>query len=283
MKICLICQQTFEDSQRLCNVDGTLLTVQENEDENIFKRNDAVTASDTTANSFNPYMTENSSESATVQPKQNNNLLSALSGLVPLVLAIIIGGGLWLFWKNPGTARIKTNNTTTSDTKLNNSKQSSGSVSQSKDSIASRKSGEPMSVPPEMMEAELMSLDGKTFKLSDYKGKVVLINLWATWCGYCKKEMPDLVEFSEKYKDQGFEVIGLNVDDEKLPEVEEFVKQYEIPYRIGWTNDEVYTILQPRGIPSSYLITRDGKFHWAINGYAPHERLKTKIEEALNL
>lgn len=142
---------------------------------------------------------------------------------------------------------------------------------------------DPTAVPIEMDAAELTSLDGNTFKLADYRGKVVLINLWATWCGYCKKEMPDLVELNEEYKDRGVEFIGLNADNEKLPEVEQFVKDYNVNYRIGWTNDEVYETLSPRGLPSTYIITRDGRFHWAVNGAASKERIKTKIEEALNL
>ena len=155
------------------------------------------------------------------------------------------------------------------------------STSTAKTGNAQKPSGS-QEVPPEMLEAELMTVDGKKFKLSDYTGKVVLINLWATWCGFCKQEMPDLVEFSQQYKDQGLEVIGLNADNESLPLVEGFIKEYEVPYLISWTNEDVYSVLQPKGLPASYLITRDGKFHWAINGLAPRERLKLKIEEALN-
>lgn len=142
---------------------------------------------------------------------------------------------------------------------------------------------DPLAVPAEMDEAELMSLDGKTFKIADFRGKVVVINLWATWCGYCKKEMPDLVELNEQYKDKGVEFIGLNADNEKLPDVEQFVSDYQVQYRIGWTNDDVYGVLSPQGLPSTYIITRDGKFHWAVNGAATQERIRTKIEEALAL
>ncbi len=132
-----------------------------------------------------------------------------------------------------------------------------------------------------MLESEMKALGGKTFKFSEYNGKVVVVNLWATWCGYCRKEMPDLVELNEQYKDQGLEIIGLNVDDETPEEVEAFVREYDVPYQIGWITDEVYSILKPRGIPSTYIITRDGNFHWGVNGAVPKARLQTKIEEAL--
>jgi thiol-disulfide isomerase/thioredoxin len=156
----------------------------------------------------------------------------------------------------------------------------SSSGSTTKTTVAKNNS---MTVPAEMMEAELKSLDGTTFRLSDFRGKVVLINLWATWCGFCKKEMPDLVALNEEYKDRNVEFIGLNVDDEELPQVEEFVRQYEVTYRIGWTNEDVYSVLRPRGIPSTYIITPDGQFHWAVSGAVPQERIKKKLEEALNV
>lgn len=166
------------------------------------------------------------------------------------------------------TATGKTGKTTTATEKT-----ISGSAVQS----------DPTAVPPEMNNAELTSLDGTTFKMSDFRGKVVLINLWATWCTFCKKEMPDLVQLNEEFKNRGVEFVGLNVDNEKLPEVEKFVNDYQVTYRIGWTNEDVDNVLSPKGIPSTYIITRDGRFHWAVNGAASQERIRTKIEEALEL
>jgi thiol-disulfide isomerase/thioredoxin len=157
------------------------------------------------------------------------------------------------------------------------------SVAPEKAASGSAVSSDPTAVPPEMDDAELTSLDGATFKMSDFRGKVVVINLWATWCTFCKKEMPDLVQLNEEFKDRGVEFIGLNVDNEKLPEVEKFVNDYQVTYRIGWTNEDVYDVLSPKGIPSTYIITRDGRFHWAVNGAASKERIRTKIEEAVNL
>jgi thiol-disulfide isomerase/thioredoxin len=142
---------------------------------------------------------------------------------------------------------------------------------------------DPTAVPTEMADAELTSVNGQTFKISDYKGKVVLINLWTTWCGFCKKQMPDLIALNQEFKDRDVEFLGLNAENEKLPAVEEYVSKYGIPYRVGWTNDEVFSVLSPNGFPSTYIITRDGRFHWAINGAASQERIRTKIEEALSL
>lgn len=142
---------------------------------------------------------------------------------------------------------------------------------------------DPTVVPPEMSEAELTALDGKTFKIGDYRGKVLLINVWTTWCGYCKKQMPDLIALSQEFKDRDVEFLGLNAENEKLPLVQNYVSQHQIPYRVGWLDEEVNSVLSPNGFPSTYLITRDGRFHWAVNGAVPPERIRLKIQEALEL
>ncbi|MDQ4123363.1 MAG: TlpA family protein disulfide reductase [Acidobacteriota bacterium] len=142
---------------------------------------------------------------------------------------------------------------------------------------------DPTAVPPEMADSEMTALDGKTFKIADYKGKVLLINVWTTWCGYCKKQMPDLVALSQEFKDRDVEFIGLNAENEKLPMVQEYVKTHSIPYRVAWANEDVLSVLSPNGFPSTYLITRNGNFHWAVNGFVPPERIRTKIQEALEV
>lgn len=173
------------------------------------------------------------------------------------------------------------NNTSVSRDKKDSGKTAAATKDAAKTAAATNP--DPLAVPAEMDNAELMALDGQTFKMADFRGKVVVINLWATWCGYCKKEMPDLVRLNDEYKDKGVEFIGLNADNEKLPDVEKFVKDYDVKYRIGWINDEVYNVLSPRGLPSTYIITRDGRFHWAIGGATTEDRIRSKIEEALAL
>ena len=92
-------------------------------------------------------------------------------------------------------------------------------------------SGYPLA-PSAIRNAEFELIDGGTFRLADQQGKVTLINLWATWCGPCRNEMPELVKLEEKYKNQGFQVIGLDVDPEPLEMIEPFAKKMGINYKL---------------------------------------------------
>jgi len=113
------------------------------------------------------------------------------------------------------------------------------------------------------MQASINLLDGKTTKLADYSGKVLVVDLWATWCGPCQQEIPHLIEIAREYKDRGVEVLGLTREDpENTPEdVKRFSKDFNINYPIGWTDDEMQgELMRGRGaIPQTYIIGRDGK------------------------
>lgn len=117
--------------------------------------------------------------------------------------------------------------------------------------------------PEAVRNAEVELIDGGTFKLADQKGKVILINLWATWCGPCRNEMPELVKLQEKYRDRGFEVIGLDVDPEPIDLIKPFAEKMKINYKLGWANEELvrafFDITQRNGIPQSFLINREGE------------------------
>ena len=81
----------------------------------------------------------------------------------------------------------------------------------------------------------LKDVNGKTVKLSDYRGKVVLLDFWATWCGPCKMEIPWFMEFERKYKDRGFAVLGLSMDDDGWQSVKPFIQESggELPGRVA--------------------------------------------------
>lgn len=132
-----------------------------------------------------------------------------------------------------------------------------------------------------VMQAELKGLDSVKFKLEDYKGKVVLINLWATWCGPCKGEMPHLVELQNTHKDKGFEILGLDTDENDTEaEVKKFAEEMKLNYTLGWIDEKTYNellkISKFPGIPQSFLISRDGHLLGVFTGGSPTTIAKLK-------
>jgi thiol-disulfide isomerase/thioredoxin len=102
-------------------------------------------------------------------------------------------------------------------------------------------------------------LDGKVLSLDTYKGKVVLLNFWATWCGPCRSEIPSLIRIQEAYKDR-LQIIGMDVDDENEEQLRAFVKKQGINYPVAMTSDTVR--LSYGGIaalPTVFVINRDSK------------------------
>ncbi len=119
-------------------------------------------------------------------------------------------------------------------------------------------------LPETISKAEYRILGGQKIKLEDYKGKVVLVNFWATWCAPCRDEMPHLVELQNQYRDKGFEVIGLNVEEEDTEaKVRKFAEQMQLNYTLGWIGNqeqrEFLKISRFDGIPQSFLINRKGQ------------------------
>src|SRR5579863_8190979 len=88
-------------------------------------------------------------------------------------------------------------------------------------------------------EFTLRDSAGQTVKLSDYRGKVVLLNFWATWCGPCKVEMPWFMDFEQKYKDRDFAVLGVSMDDDGWKSVKPYLDQHKINYRVVVGTEEV--------------------------------------------
>lgn len=143
-------------------------------------------------------------------------------------------------------------------------------------------------LPPNVLDAELRSLNGNPIKLSDYSGKVLLVNLWATWCGPCRNEIPELVKLHKEFKAQGFEVVGLSTEnpDASVDMVRDFVRAYSMDYAVGWVSGDVAaTLMQGNGnIPQSFIIARDGRIIRRFIGFSmartPPE-LRRVIENAL--
>ena len=112
---------------------------------------------------------------------------------------------------------------------------------------------------------ELPTLDGsKVYRLEDFKGKVILLNFWASWCTGCKAEMPEFIKLQKEYKDKGFLIVAVNVD--RSPEkAKKFLKELEnltgerVNFLILYDGKKkVIKLYRPIGMPSSYLISKDG-------------------------
>ena len=128
----------------------------------------------------------------------------------------------------------------------------------------------------------LPSIDGTQVSLSAFKGKVVLLNFWATWCGPCKAEIPAFVELQTQYKND-LVVLGLSVDD-PADKARAFATQYKVNYPmvLGLGHDEIQDAYGPiYGIPASFLISRDGKVCKRHLGIAPKSQFEREIKALL--
>ena len=109
-------------------------------------------------------------------------------------------------------------------------------------------------------EFALKDADGKTVHLADYKGKVVLLDFWATWCAPCKIEIPWFMEFEQQLKDRGFAVVGVSMDEDGWGVVKPYLQEMKINYRILLGNEQVGAIYGGvDSLPTTFLIDRQGK------------------------
>lgn len=120
-------------------------------------------------------------------------------------------------------------------------------------------------------QADMKNLDGSTSRITDLKGKVLLLNMWATWCGPCRGEMPALVKMQDEHRDKGFEIIGLNTDDGDTKEmVEEFAEEMKLNYTLVWAPTDMQNgllkISNFNGIPQSFVVDRDGNLRGVFRG-----------------
>ena len=143
-------------------------------------------------------------------------------------------------------------------------------------------------LPEAVLNSELQLLGGKTLKLSEYSGKVIVLNLFATWCGPCRFESPDLAKLYNEFKDRDVVVIELSTEDpeDSKEVVREWVREYRLPYLVGWTTREVaVTLMQGRtAIPQAFVIAPNGRIVRRFIGYNPTmtlNHMRVAVEEAL--
>lgn len=131
---------------------------------------------------------------------------------------------------------------------------------------------------------ELKDVNGHAVKLSDYRGKVVLLDFWATWCGPCKIEIPWFQEFERQNKDKGFAVIGVAMDEEGWQVVKPFAQHMSINYRLVVGNDAIGDLYGEGGIdalPTTFLIDRGGRIASVHVGLSSKSDFEDDIQELL--
>jgi len=124
--------------------------------------------------------------------------------------------------------------------------------------------------------------DGRLVHLSDYRGKVVLLDFWATWCEPCKIEIPWFIDMQRKNKDRGFEVLGVAMDDEGWEVVKPFVADLKMNYRVVVGDDATSQLYGGvDALPTTFLIDREGKIAAVHVGLASRRDFEDGIEELL--
>jgi thiol-disulfide isomerase/thioredoxin len=128
----------------------------------------------------------------------------------------------------------------------------------------------------------LKDLRGRALRLSDYKGKVVLLNFWATWCPPCRAEMPDLIKMQREYRRKGLRVIGVTYPPEEIVEVKQFVRKLGVNYPIALGTKEIKTLFdESETLPVTIVIDRQGNIHERIEGILLAEEFEQKIKPLL--
>jgi thiol-disulfide isomerase/thioredoxin len=143
-------------------------------------------------------------------------------------------------------------------------------------------------LPPPITVAPLKDTKGASFKLADFFGKVTVVNLWATWCGPCRQEIPELVKLNKEFHSRGVEMIGLSIEnpDASAEKVRKFIQDFQIDYRVGWAPGDVAAALMQghNAIPQIVVISRDAFLVKHFVGFSPANtsaQLKQVIEDAL--
>ena len=127
----------------------------------------------------------------------------------------------------------------------------------------------------------LSTTKGNTLTLSQFKGKVIILDFWATWCPLCKAEIPDFVELQNEYKDKGLLIIGVSLDNNP-DAVNQFINEMQINYPIVMGNDKIVQDYGGiRGIPTTFVINKKGDIHTKFIGYRPKNIFEDEIKKLL--
>jgi thiol-disulfide isomerase/thioredoxin len=125
----------------------------------------------------------------------------------------------------------------------------------------------------------LKDVEGRTLRLSNYKGKVVLLNFWATWCAPCRAEMPELVKWQREYKGRGLQVIGVTYPPEDVAKVRKFIKSIKVNYPVAIGEKKTRALFdQGEVLPITVVIDKKGMVYEVIQGIIFPEEFEQKVK-----
>jgi len=135
---------------------------------------------------------------------------------------------------------------------------------------------------PQAPDFALQDLEGKMVQLSDFKGNVVIIDFWATWCGPCRRGIPDFVALQNEFGKDKLTILGVSVDQGDLSVVPKFAEAYNINYPILYHNEDIIRKYGPiNAIPTAFIVDKDGFVRDYIQGLRPKTYFKRQIENLL--
>lgn len=129
----------------------------------------------------------------------------------------------------------------------------------------------------------LRDAEGRQVRLADYRGKVVLLNFWATWCGPCRVEIPWFIDFEKQYKDRGFAVLGVSMDEEGWEAVRPYLDRMRVNYRVLMGDSMVSDLYGGvDSLPTSFMIDRDGRVARVHIGLVSRSEYQDDIDKLLD-
>ena len=135
---------------------------------------------------------------------------------------------------------------------------------------------------PKAPPLSLRNLRGRTVRLDDYRGKVVLVNFWATWCPPCRAEVPDLIRWQRQYKSRGLQVVGVTHPPTNVREVRRFIRRFRVSYPVLLGTRETKALfIEGETLPVTIVLDREGRIRERIEGILLPEEFEEKIKPLL--
>lgn len=150
-----------------------------------------------------------------------------------------------------------------------------------KDAFPTKSEPTEMAVRKQMPELVFIDLDGKPWKLSDQRGRVVLLNFWAPWCLPCRKEMPALMELWKRDSAKGLDVVGVDMDEDRVQDARRFIQDYQITYAIVLPTTDKRLTPSVERLPTTFLIDRQGRLAAIYAGAMEESVFRRGVESLL--